>query len=455
MLSGRRPSAEPPLESSADRQPPESVPMRVWRGTAWQVLGRVWSAACTLTTLWLTAGLLSADAFGRLTFYLALFIWLDSLVNLGTGQVAVQRTAADPDALPSVLRTGRRIRVTTGVLGVLLVGGGAFAFGEAGAAWILLATLYPITHALELSTVVFRNRIVWGVPVAIRAIAAGASLAAVVTLWALGDQEPARYVLAVAVGSTLGNVLLHRAARPHLPPVPASTPPAPGFLRAALPLGISALAAQTYFYVDNVFIRVYRGEEELGPYNVAVRLMSLSIMVAQYASLASLPWLTRRAAAGELRAAVGRIGPVLFAAAGLGTGLVWPWAEELLELFKPGFAVAGDALRWLLLSAAAVYVGATLLTAAVAAGRTRAVLAISVVGLAVNLVGNFWWVPLEGIEGAAATTFVTEVVVALGGALVLARSGAALTGAGGGWRWFLGPFAFCLGLGLSWAVAAS
>jgi hypothetical protein len=49
------------------------------------------------------------------------------------------------------------------------------------------------------------------------------------------------------------------------------------------------LCQQAYFYADNLFVRALRGEAELGAYNVGVRILSVLIMVALYASQASLP----------------------------------------------------------------------------------------------------------------------------------------------------------------------
>jgi len=61
-------------------------------------------SACTFFTLWLLAHHLSAEAFGRYTFYLAVFMLLDTLADFGTGQIAVQRTAHDEAAIPRCWR---------------------------------------------------------------------------------------------------------------------------------------------------------------------------------------------------------------------------------------------------------------------------------------------------------------------------------------------------------------
>lgn len=422
---------------------------RVWRGTGLLVAGRVWGIACTLTTFWLLADRLGGAEFGRYTFYLAVFALLDSLVDLGTGAAAVQRTADRPEAIGGVLHTARRLRTIAAMIGVLLVGGGALAFGEKGAGWILLASLYPLTHPLELSATVFKNRISLGLPVLARAAGNTASLGIAALLIARGVREPAPILAGVALGSTLGNFSQHLAARAHLPRERVDAVPLRDFLRLSLPLGLAGLCQQAYFYVDNLFVRPIAGDAATGQYNLAVRVMSVAIMLAVLASQAALPWLTREHARGALWSAVERLSQPLFLLAGLGAGLVAPWAEDLLGLFGEEFRAAGSSLRWLLGAAVIVYLGSSFLTAVIAAGRGGAQLRIALAGLATNLVGNAWLVPLRGIEGAAIATFATESVVALGALGVLARAGLAEVLSPRGWMWTGGLFGFVIG----WVVS--
>lgn len=433
----------PSLESAA-------VPRRVWRGTSFLVLGRIFGSACTFAQLWLLARHLEPEAFGRYTFYLAVFVFLDAFVDFGTGQVAVQRTAGDESRIPEVLAAARRLRFIAGILGVVLVGGGAIVLDEPAAGWILLASLYPVTHVAELSTVVLKNRIAWGVPVAIRAIATAASFAFVLVLRDLGDAEPAHYLCAVALGSTLGNALLYVACRRHLPARKARDVPWASVLAAAAPLGFASLCQQAYFYADNLFVRALRGEAELGAYNVGVRVLSMAIMVALYASQAALPWLAREHAAGRLGEATARLGQPLFAIAGLVAGAAAPFSGHFLGLFAAHATVAAQSLAWLFAAVAVIHAGAVLTTALVAAGRGRAMLWIAAAGLALNLAANAVLVPTIGIEGAGIATLATEVLVAVLAGVALARGGA--HSAWRAWGWLGGPLLFAAGFAASTAI---
>jgi len=430
------------------------VPRRIWNATSLQVAGRLFGSACTFAVLALLARHLSVGEFGRYTFYLAVFGLLDSLTDFGTGAVSVQMTAGDPWALPGVLRTARRVRAFMALLGGLGLALGVWIGGEEGAVWIALAAVYELTHVFELSAVVFKNKIAWGVPVTARAFASLARLGAIVLLWKLGIESAAPFVLATAAGSSVANIALHFASRRHLPRPTIAVRAPSGFLAAALPLGLAGLCQQLYFYIDNVFVRLMTGEEPLGHYNAGVRVMSFLIMIAQYAGVTALPWLTRRQERGELGAAVADLVQPLWLLSAVGAGLAWPWAGFVLELlYGPDFAPSATSFRWLLLATVAIYAGSSLLTALVSTGGTRKLFAITALGLLVNVVGNAALVPAYGIEGAALATLATEILIAAGAVVALGPVGRTALKRRP-LRWLAAPFLFAAALGLSHLAAS-
>jgi O-antigen/teichoic acid export membrane protein len=296
---------------------------------------------------------------------------------------------------------------------------GAFLMNEPDAGWIALAGLYPLTHTLELSTVALRNRIQWKPQVAMRSIASGLRLALVTGAILMGETRAGVILVLIASASTMGNILLHRVGKPLLPRGTFQAVPMGPFLRLALPLGIAALAQQLYFYVDNLFVRAHWGEASVGTYNVAVRIMSWSLSLAVYAAAAALPWLSRAHKRGELVPAAMRLTLPLTLGASLAVALLWPFAGDLLALFGEPFRAAEGALQLLLLAVICVHAGAPLTTALVAAGRTPAILALTLSALLINLGLNSLWVPTEGLVGAARATLITEGWIAVGAALSL------------------------------------
>jgi O-antigen/teichoic acid export membrane protein len=128
---------------------------------------------------------------------------------------------------------------------------------------------------------------------------------------------------------------------------------------------------------------------------------------------------------------------------------VWPWTEEVLTLFGPGFEHAGPSLRWLLAATATVYAGSGLMTALVAAAQMRAILVIAAVALGVNVAMNMVLIPRMGLSGAGAATFVTEICVALGAAVALARIRVSVFRGVRVFGWLGGPVCFALAALLS------
>lgn len=192
-----------------------------------------------------------------------------------------------------------------------------------------------------------------------------------------------------------------------------------------LPLGLAALFQQAYFWVDNLFVRAWCGDELLGAYNIGMRVLSVSIMVVLFATGAALPWYTREHARGALAVAVERLAFPLVTLAACGAGLLTPWSAEVLGLFGDHARAAATALPWLLAAVVMIHMGAAVLTALVAVGKRRELLGISATALGINIFLNTWLVPAYGLQGAAIATFCTEAAVATLGCCLLARIGAA------------------------------
>jgi O-antigen/teichoic acid export membrane protein len=411
-----------PTETDLPADPVDlpQVPRRLWRATALQVVGRLYGSATTFLTLALLARTLPTDAFGRYTFYLALFALLDALTDFGTGSVAVRRSSENAWSVIPVLRAARRIRLRLGLAALATVALAVSAFDEPGGLWVILAALYPLTHALELSATVLKTQLAWEKPVLVRAFAATLRLGAVVALVQAGVREPGPLLFATAAGSAVANFALHFVAAPSLPKPTIAVQPERNLLREAWPLGVALLAQQTYFYLDNLFLRALRDEVELGHYNAAVRWMSLVLLVAQYAALSGLPWLAKRHAKGELSLAAARLSRPLVLGSAVVLGFLSTRCDWLLAwTFGEEFQAAAPSLEWLFAAAVAVHPGAVALTALVASGAQRSVLLITLVGVLGNAAGNAWAVGRYGAEGAAWTTFGTEVWIALASGAVL------------------------------------
>ncbi|MEZ6005994.1 MAG: oligosaccharide flippase family protein [Planctomycetota bacterium] len=428
------PSASPSAPTLARRLPAAAL---------WLVGGRILGSVCTFGVLWQLARRLDLEPFGRLTFYLAVLAVMGSLVDLGTGATIVQESSRHPERLAGLLRTGRRVRLACAAVGTALWTTWALFAARADVPWVFASGAVCLSYSLELVAIPARNRMHLRGPVLVRAATSLATLLAITVCLQLGVRAVGPLLFAWSASAAAGHVALYILLRHELPdraPAAAWRP----FLRAALPLGIAALCQQLYFWVDNVFIRSAYGEDQLGLYNLPVRLFSFAILVAVLAPQAALPWLSRSHHSAELTETLRRVTLPLWGLGALAVGFLWPAGPHLLPVFGESFRASLGVLRILLAALFAVHVGALWVTTLIAMGAQNRVLQLAWTGLVVNLVGNALLLGPLGIEGAAWATAATEVWVAVAAAWGLARGGVdwRKTISGRALLWLIGLAAF-------------
>ncbi len=409
--------------SPPEMPPKNSIAARLMGSTGWLVLGRLITSACTLLILLQLAHHLPLAGFGRITFYLAVMMVVTCISDLGTGQIVVQQSSQNEGSLASLLRTARQVRTAMAFLSWCIWSAWVYGSGEPDALWLSIAGLYPLSFGLELSTVPVRNAIRLKAPVLIRTGVNVLNLLLVSLLVQNSVTRTGPIFFVMAVGFSLGNMVLHLFHRNSLPPKAKQGVPLGPFLKATVPLGLGALCQQLYFWIDNVFIRQLLGEESLGLYNLPVRLFSFAILVAVLAPGAALPWLSREHAGGRLAVSIARLAVPLLSLGALIAGFLASASGSLLTLFGESFPAAQSTFQYLLMALVFVHAGALLTTAIIATGHTRDLLAITVAALLANIVGNWIAIPAMGIDGAAVATSLTEGAVVLFALIALGRHG--------------------------------
>ena len=126
------------MQATGSQTPLPVVPRRVWTSTGLLVGGRVWATVATFAGWAVLARHLDSASFGRLTFYLVLYILLDSWADCGTSTAALQRGARNGQTLAQLIRAGRRIRAVAALGGWAIVSTAAWLAGEPGLLFIVL-----------------------------------------------------------------------------------------------------------------------------------------------------------------------------------------------------------------------------------------------------------------------------------------------------------------------------
>ena len=197
-------------------------------------------------------------------------------------------------------------------------------------------------------------------------------------------------------------------------------------LREVLPFAAAAIMAAVYFRASLIVLGLVSSSAETGYFAAAFRVTDVLLLIPSLMVGAAFPIFARAASAdrGRLHYAVQRsldasllIGTLV--AVGLGVGA--PFVIEVVA--GPEFKPAADVLRLHALAflgsfAAAVF-GYTLLSLRL----HRQVLVINAAALVAMVVFGASLIPAFGAEGAAGATAISEAVLALTGAVCLARSG--------------------------------
>ncbi|MCC7416674.1 MAG: flippase [Acidobacteria bacterium] len=374
----------------------------------------------TLAGRWLT----SAD-YGRFRYALALTMIVETVMDLGLGQVTVRAVARDRAGAGRLLRQVFGLKLVWVAIGLLLLAIVAPVL-RSDPALVRLCYVMGLSSALR-SYLLTGRGVLQGMDrfdlEAVLVVSDRALLLATgaLALW-LGDGAMAlalAFVASRAVMLVASLALLRGAVGPVSPLFDRAS--WRELQAAAIPLGFFMIALNLYTYVDTVILGVMRTDVETGWYAASYSVYegityAPAIMSAVLTPrLSSLFTTDRRAHRLLLRRS-------LLSAAALGVALGGVTAlgarPLMLLLFGDRYAAAIAPLR--ILSGGALFVFCTwiLHAAAISTNLDRRLLATTIAGLSSNVILNLLFIPRWGISGAAWATVIAE---ALTSALLLVQ----------------------------------
>jgi O-antigen/teichoic acid export membrane protein len=189
-------------------------------------------------------------------------------------------------------------------------------------------------------------------------------------------------------------------------------------LAEVAPLGLGVLLSALYFRCDVYFLEYFHSVETVGVYNASFRIVDALRLFPAAALAVAYPVLCAATDERPLR----RLSAWLLAASAVVAGALYVSAPGLLVLvYGTPFEAGAQALQILAWCLPLFYVNYAVTYQIIAWSGERAYLAIASAALLANLTGNALLIPDGGMTGAALSTLLTEVVVLLGGAVVLVR----------------------------------
>ncbi len=185
-------------------------------------------------------------------------------------------------------------------------------------------------------------------------------------------------------------------------------------LGASTPLMFNNLLNSIFFRVDMLLLQPMRGVQSVGYYSTAYKFVEGLLMIPAFFTLALFPTMSRYAqSAPELlvKAYVSGMKALFLLSLPITIAITLTADQLILLFFGQQYAPAIQALKILIWFLPFSYVNGITQYLLIAVNRQRYLTIAFVIGTAFNLVANLIAIPLYGIEGAAAVTVMSEVVL--------------------------------------------
>ncbi len=387
---------------------------RLFSATFLQILGRTFSAAGTFLLFVFLGRELSVLDFGKLGFYLSIFLMLGSLADLGLSVVGLQKASAESQHAQAWIQAAIRGRFWLSIPCELILLSIVLYYGDS--LWLLaLSILYFKTLPLGLAGIEFQKELqyrslLWARLGGMLFTLLLSGILAAISIW----QWEAHFACFV-LGWSFSNVWIYfKVGAAHASPLQKRETKV--LWNDAWPLGVSNLAQQIYFQSGHFFLRSIAGEAALPFFTAPFRGFSLALMIPQYLTGAAMPLLVQNAKENpsEYRQLRRQLLLWLVLPALAMQLLVFPFAEQILTfVFGENFAQAGDSLRYLSLAGLAIAFGSVSTTCLVALGKTRIILGISLLCALFSLPVYYFSIQQGGAAGAARALCLTECCVAV------------------------------------------
>lgn len=184
----------------------------------------------------------------------------------------------------------------------------------------------------------------------------------------------------------------------------------------ASPLALSIILTTLYFKLDTLFIGYFRGQEEVGLYNVAYRFLENLIAFPAMFVGVLMPQLSHMAISDKekfKKMFQGAFEVLFIISLPLVIGIFLE-AQPLILLFGgEEFAASAGSLQILALAIGMIYFGSLFSSALIALDLQKHLALIYFIGAVFNITANFFIVPRWGFIGAAVTTLLTEALVTI------------------------------------------
>lgn len=314
--------------------------------------------------------------------------------------------------------------VPTGVLVAAYVLTGSLGSAGAWAALLLTLSLLPGALSSSVSSLLYAHERM-SLPAAIGIATSFLNVAVGVALLFLGwgaiGLAVAATVATIATALVFGRILRREypfvASHPSLHLLRLPRAEVLSLLKAGWPLMLNALLVTLFFRIDQFIIRPVIGSLAVEQYGAAYSFLNFVLLITPAVTLALFPRMSRHAANDRPRLAYEytfALKVLLVLSVPLVALTIWfaPLLVSVLTGFKPGYLPASSqALQILILFLPFSFINGVTQYVLIALDLQRLITRAFGATLVFNLAANLVLVPLFGINGAALTTILSELVL--------------------------------------------
>jgi O-antigen/teichoic acid export membrane protein len=362
----------------------------------------------------------SVDLFGMYSYAAAVVMLFTVLADGGIGQYIVKQINSSGVPLPILYRRFQSLQlmISAAILVLLTITAAVFNKPrEAGLIWLLgggpvlsgfLSTAFSFFIAQGARWIIFSRDLIFGLS---RLILVGAGIYHNLSL---------EYFCAIAIAAQLAILVFLIAARNrkslnYLFTFTKDIGPIVEIARAALPYTLLTLMNVVYNKIDVFMLKRLSNEYEVGVYAGATQFIYPFMFVSSALMSAIYPMLTRNLTVRDAFDKIHAMSTYILGAIGLlMSGFLFLASPVFYDYF---FAHKYDAAlpiyRILVWYLALVFFYGGYSNTIVAKGGVKFLLALNVVMIAVNVIGNVFAIPLYGAVGAAIVTISCEIIILL------------------------------------------
>ena len=183
--------------------------------------------------------------------------------------------------------------------------------------------------------------------------------------------------------------------------------------KTSAPMALSAIAYFIMQSIDIIILSIYEGFDQIAYYSVSVKLAMVTTLALMSVNIVIAPRIAEiyeKQNLQDMQQLIKHSTRIIFFISLFVLSILFLFSQEILSLFGPDYIKANQALLFLLAAQffnsisgpGAIYLNMT--------GRQTTLNKILILGLTINIALNFYYIPVEGINGAAKATLTSLII---------------------------------------------